>query len=397
MDFDLSTTSLPPKEVKQLLILLGKNFDLFSTDWKSLGKCDIECGPIITSGPPIRSNPYKTNPNTRAEIRKQVTALQEAGLIVPSSSPYWSPVVMVGKPDGSYRFAVDYRKLNQVTSSLYFPLIGIDTILQILGEAKAKYFSSIDLLAGFWQLRLDPDTAHKTTFITEQGPFHWVVLPFGLKNAPAEFSSMIYKVFSGLNFANVICYVDDILTFSQTFQDHLTHLQQVFDRLRKHNLKVKPSKCKFACTTVPYLGYNISPNGLSIQDTKLHALKTFPRPTNTKSVRSWLGLTIFFRRFVKDYAKIAYPLTQLLKKNLKFKWTEECEKAFLTLKSHLNSEPIFLAFLRFDLPVILTCDASDYAIGYILCQITENKTERAIAFAGQNLNASEKNRSGRKN
>ena len=204
------------------------------------------------------------------------------------------------KKDGSLCFCIDYRSLNSVTKTDPFPLPRIDDLLDQLGNA--KYFSTLDLAAGYWQVQLHPDAREKSAFVTHQGLHEFRVMPFGLKNAPAVFQRLMQKVLMGLNPGTghdfVVVYLDDILVFSETFEAHLVHLQQVLDRFKMAGLKLKPSKCHFISQSVEYLGHLITPQGISPNPNRVSAIKEFPTPKSLKEVRQFLGLASYYRRFI---------------------------------------------------------------------------------------------------
>ena len=191
----------------------------------------------------FRSQPYRSNPRIRDEISKQVHDMLNKGIISASDSPYSSPVVMVRKPDGTFRFCVDFRKLNSLSLDDCHPIVRVDDSLESLGSVNAKYFSTMDLESGFWQLTLDEDAKQLCAFITYDGLYQFERMPFGLKNAPATFSRLMGTVLRGLLWKKCLVYLDDIIVFSSTFEEHVERLGQVFDRLRQANLKLKPKKC----------------------------------------------------------------------------------------------------------------------------------------------------------
>ena len=249
-------------------------------------------------------------------------------MIQPSNSPWTSPVVLVWKKDGSHRFCVDYHGLNAVTSATY----RIDVLLDQLG--KSKYFSTLDLASGFWQIRMHPESQKKTVFVTPQALFKFRVIPFGLTNAPAVFQHLMQWVVSPLNptpgpdFVSV--YMDDILVFSQTLEDHLEHLQKVFVRLCEVGLKLKPTKCNFVHTEFEYLGHLITPGGLKTNPRLTSAVRGFPIPQNAQDVRCFLGLTLYYRRFVHKFTR----------KEASFEWTPKCHSVFDDLKEKLTTSPV---------------------------------------------------------
>ena len=220
--------------------------------------------------------------------------MKEEGIVEPSTSMWQSPVVMVKKKSGDLRFAVDYHKLNQVTKQISFPLPRLENIFDKLGQANASWFSTLDLASGFWQVPLDPETKEKTSFVTNDGQkYNFTVLPFGLVNAPSTYQMVMDKVLQGLNWKILLCYIDDIIIFSSNFEDHLSHLDLVFQRLRQANLAHKSSKCTFGAQKVMYLGHYLSKNGIEVDPEKIDAMKSFPRPTNPKTVQSyWIVLIL---------------------------------------------------------------------------------------------------------
>ncbi len=386
LGFNLDDSDLDQEQKRQLLIMLGQNRDVFATSLQELGSTDLHYHRIDTGdAPPVKQRPYRVSPDKNAEIERQVQEMSDAKLIEPSMSEWQSPVVLVKKKNGTYRFAIDYRKLNLVTKPISFPLPRIEDVFDSVGKAKARLFSVLDMASGYWQIPLDPETAHKTTFVTHGGVYSFKKLPFGLMNAPSCFSMVMSEVLRGLTLKYALVYVDDILVYSPNFQHHLDQLQEVFNRLRSAGLKLKPQKCKFAAKKVNYLGHDISSSGVEMETAKLQAVESFPVPKSQKQVRSFIGLCNYYRRFVRDFAKIAKPLNNLTKKDTTFKWTEECQEAFITLKKALTSEPIILKYPDWDRPFTLYCDASDYALGYILGQVDEQGRERVIAYAGRSL------------
>ena len=323
----------------------------------------------------------------RAELERQLEDMQKQGIIEESNSVWHSPVVMVKKPNNEWRFCVDYRKLNAVTEPMSFPIPHMSDVFDTLAQSKAEIFSTLDLRSGFWQVPLHKDTKHKSAFITHQGIFEFNRLSFGMVNAPMTFQSLMTKVLKNLNFKIALVYIDDLLIFSKDFDQHLHHLNLVFDNLRSANLTLHPSKCKFATKQVKYLGHIVSKDGLRVNPENTDKIRNCQSPTNVKQVRSALGMMGYYRKFVKDYAKIAQPLNNLFKKDTKFNWTEDCEQAFNVLKTKLIEAPI-LRYPKFEDEFVLSVDSSDYSIGYVLTQEHDGK-QHPICFGGRALRENE--------
>ena len=258
----------------------------------SLVQHSIETG----TQPPIRQQPYRTPVVRRQRMNGMVQNMQEQGIVQPSSSPWASPVVLVPKKDGSLRFCIDYRRLNSVTRKDVYPLPRVDDILIALGDS--KYFSSLDLASGYWQIELEEDARKKSAFTTYNGLFEFIRMPFGLCNAPATFQRLMQRVLSGLEYKCCFIYLDDILVASKTFEDHLTHLREVFSRLRSSNLRLKPKKCELIRDRVPFLGHVVSAQGIGPDPAKTERIMNYPVPTDVTEVRRFLGLASYYRRFV---------------------------------------------------------------------------------------------------
>ena len=247
---------------------------------------------IDTGDAPPRRQPVRRTPfAVRTEIARQLREMQSQGVIEPSSRPWASPVVLVRKKDGSLRFCIDYRHLNLVTKPDVFPLPRMDDLLDQLGQF--KFFSTLDLASGYWQVKMHPDSREKTAFITHQGLYELKVMPFGLRNAPAVFQRLMQCVLAGVNppegpdFVSV--YLDDVIVFSRTLDDHLDHLSLVIDRLAKAGLKLKPSKCHFISKKVQFLGHLLTPDGIRPNPDHVAAVRDYSAPTSVKEARQFLG------------------------------------------------------------------------------------------------------------
>ena len=252
-----------------------------------------------------------------------------------------------------------------------------------------SYFSCLDLRSGYWQVEVDDHSKLKTAFATHSGLYEFRRMPFGLANAPSTFQRFMHAVLRGLQYQICLVHLDDIIVYSRSFADHINHLNDVFSRLRSANVKLKPSKCSFARSSVEYLGHVVSRDGIRPDPSKIAAVATFPVPRCVRDVRSFLGLANYYHRFIHNFAFIASPLHMLTHKNVRFYWDDSCDKAFHILKSCLTSAPI-LAYPDFFLPFELNTDASSTGIGFALCQ-TQDGQRRAIAYGGRDLNTAERN------
>jgi hypothetical protein len=328
----------------------------------------------------VNSRPYRYSPFHKDEIERQVNALLEVGLITPSVSLFASPFLLVKKKDGSWKFCVDYRKLNDMTVKNRFPMPLVEEILDEL--AGTQFFTSLDLTAGYHQIRMGETDEFKTAFKTHQGHYQFRVMPFGLTNAPATFQCAMNSVLAPFLRKFVLVFIDDILIYSASWADHLKHLRMVFEKLREHQFYLKRSKCAFGKTELLYLGHIISQDGVSTDPSKTDAMKKWPTPTSVTELRGFLGLTGYYRRFVKHYGIIAKPLTNLLKHKA-FHWSPEADAAFQQLKQAMCDTPV-LALPNFEELFVVETDACMNGIGAVLMQ-----RNRPIAYLSKAL--SEKN------
>ena len=388
---DLSTDDLSPEEVIQLRELISEFADVFALDDSELGCVDTVKHSIDTCDhPPIKQQPYRSPVIYRQRVSEMIDKMREQGVVQPSSSPWASPIVLVPKKDGSQRFCVDYRRLNAITRKDVYPLPRIEDILSALGEA--RYFSSLDLASGYWQVPLDDDAKQKSAFTTHRGLFEFTRMPFGLCNAPATFQRVMQRVLTDLEWRSCFVFLDDILVVSKTFAEHLARLREVLTRLRDAGLRLKPKKCNLLRDKVPFLGHVTSRDGISPDPAKTEQVKCYPTPTDAIKVRQFIGLASFYRRFIPKFAVIAAPLHALTKKNAVFCWTKECECAFQKLKDLLVSAPV-LAYPQFGASqsFILETDASMVGLGAILSQEQSDGTVHPVAYASRSLDKHERN------
>lgn len=377
------------EERQSLEKILKKNKDLFFHEGQKL-TCthEIKHEIVTTTDRPIYSKIYRYPQIHEQEINKQIKEMLSQGIIKESNSPYNSPLWVVPKKlDNSgqekWRIVVDYRKLNEATIDDKFPIPNIETILDKLG--RSQYFTTLDLAKGFHQVLVREEDRKKTAFSTPLGHYEFTRMPFGLKNAPATFQRLINSVLR--EYINQICvvYLDDILIFSSSLKEHVISVQKVLDKLREHNLKIQINKCNFFAKETEYLGHVLTTEGVKPNNKKIEAIQKLQLPETTKQIKSFLGITGYFRKFIRDYAKIAEPMTRYLKKNTRINLNDSSYiSSFEKLKIILTDSPV-LRYPDFNKKFQLTTDASDFAIGSVLTQ-----EGHPVCYASRTLNKHER-------
>lgn len=404
---DLSSLSWPNlsvKQAKQGMELLQKHGTVFSQ-----GEGDLGCTtlveheiPLVDDGP-VRQRYRRLPPSQYEQVKAHIQELLDTGVVRPSCSPYSSPIVVVFKKSGELRLCVDYRLLNAKTRKDAYPLPRIEESLDAL--TGAKLFSTLDLASGYNQVPVAEKDKSKTAFCTPFGLFEFNRMPFGLCNAPSTFQRLMERIFGDQSFQSLLLYLDDIVIFSSSFDQHLQRLDLVLSRLKEHNLKLKLQKCHFFQPEVKYLGHVISASGVATDPAKISAVAEWARPATCTELQSFLGFASYYRRFVAGFAKHAAPLHRLVgemggtkKKSRTLRkgvlgdhWGEECENAFQSLKRLLVSAPV-LGYADFTKPFVLEIDASHAGLGAVLSQDHFGK-RRPIAFASRGLRPTEKNMS----
>ena len=387
--FDLETAKLTPSERDQVYEMLFKYEKVVSSESGDVGRIDFGCHTIRLSDPlqePIKIPPRRLHGKAKTEVEGEVSRLYEEAIIEPSDSPWSAPVVPIYKPDGTVRLCIDYRALNKVTLKDAYPLPNLeDTIYNLHG---VKYFTSLDLVRGYYQVPMDPESKPYTSFVTSSGQWQFCRMPFGLCNAPATFQRLMNTMLQNFPVDRVMVYLDDLLVISKTFQEHLSTVDSVLATLQENGLKIKPSKCQLFQDKVKFLGHVISADGLGPLEENVKAVQEYPSPRTIKSVQRFMGMVNFYRRFIPKCSTISKPLTALLSTK-KLVWTEKCQEAFDALKSALTNPPV-LGFPDFESnePLNLHTDASQFGAGACLSQ-KQDGGDRVIAFISTTFNEAE--------
>ncbi|GJR15707.1 hypothetical protein Tco_0798359 [Tanacetum coccineum] len=338
---------------------------------------------LVPGAAPVARAPYRLAPSEMKELADQLQELSDKGFIRPSSSPWGAPVLFVKKKDGSLRMCIDYRELNKLTVKNRYPLPRIDDLFdQIQG---LSVYSKIDLRSGYHQLRVREEDISKTAFRTRYGHYEFQVMPFGLTNAPAVFMDLMNRVCKPYLDKFVIVFIDDILIYSKSKQEHEEHLKIILELLKKEELYAKFSKCEFWIPKVQFLGHVIDNKGIHVDPAKIESVKDWASPKTPTEIRQFLGLAGYYRRFIEGFSKIAKPMTKLTQKKVKFEWGDKQEAAFQLLKQKLCSAPI-LALPEGSEDFIVYCDASIKGLGAVLMQ-----REKVISYASRQLKIHEKN------
>ena len=367
--------------------LVIKYRDVFALDDSELGSTDVVEHRIETgSSKPIKVPPHRISPARIPIIREEIRKMLARGVIQPSRSPYSAPIVLQKKKDGSWRFCVDYRKLNDVTVKDAYPMPNQAQVFDALrGNA---FFSSVDLASGYWQVPVAAEHRHKTAFVTPDGGlYEYVRMPFGLSNAPATFQGLMNELFQQSLYQTNLIFLDDVLTYSKTAEDHLKHLEEVFVTLRNANLKLKPKKCQLFQRQVMYLGRVIGVDGTSPDPEKTSKVKEWPVPKTVRDVRSFIGFANYYRRFIKNFASIAKPLHDLTKKSARFEWTPAQQASFDQLRLELVTAPV-LQYPDYSGSFIVDTDASNVSIGAVLSNEI-NGVDRPLVFSSRVLSRTE--------
>ena len=380
---DFNLEHLQGEDKNKILTLLQKNADVFAKSVADLPGCSTFPHKInLTDNNPVRRKAYRVPVHLQKEMDSQINVLLEAGILEPSTSAYSAPVLLVRKSSGDYRLVTDFRALNTKVVPDSYPLPNISETIDNLNNA--QYFSTLDLTSGFFQQEIFKEDREKTAIITNRGLFQFTRTPFGLMTSAPAFQRLLDIILAGLREWEIFCYIDDVVVCSQTVEEHIKKLQMVFDRFRQHNLRLKPAKCHFLRESITYLGFKVSKGKVEPDPKKVAAIQNIQSPKTRKDVRSFLGCVNYYRRFFPDYSKRSVALTNLLKKDKNFSWSEEAESEFVDLKTSLTKSP-FLILPDLSKEFVLYTDASNFAVGGALCQLDSDGFPRPVAFGSRKL------------
>lgn len=408
LTFEFGDSPLPTSWKERISKLLNSMPEVFSLHDLDFGHTEKVKHQIkLSDETPFKHRARPIHPQDIDAVRKHLQELLEAGVIRESESPFASPIVVVRKKDGSVRLCIDFRKLNSQTIKDAYALPNLEEVFSTL--TGSKWFTVLDLKSGFYQIGMEEADKCKTAFVCPLGFWEFNKMPQGITNAPSTFQRLMERCMGDLNRKQVLVFIDDLIVFSKTLEEHESRLLQVLNRLKEYGLKLSPEKCRFFQTSVRYLGHIVSQDGVETDPTKVEALQTWPKPKNLKELRSFLGFAGYYRRFVRDYSKIVKPLTDLTagypplrrssdkktkggvyfnpKEEFGNRWTPDCQSAFDTIIGKLTSAPV-LGFADPKLPYVLHTDASTTGLGAALYQEQEGQM-RVIAFASRGLTKGE--------
>ena len=370
----------------ELDTLIEENEHLFAKDIYDLGKTDVYEHTIPTGDNHPKKQRLRTySPEQNEFIQEEVKKLKDAGIIRDGSKNWAANVVVVDKKNGKKRLCIDYRQLNSITTIDSYPLPRIQETLDAFHGA--KWFTTLDLASGYWQILIAMMDIQKTGFITQRGFYEFVRMPFGLTNAPATFQRLMDKILEAEIGKFVQVYLDDIIIYSETWEEHLEHIKQVFQRLEDAGLKMGKEKCFFALKELEFVGHRISREGIKPDPKKIDKINNWPTPTSKTGARGFLGMVGYYRRFIKDFSKIGKPIFDVIGKE-SFHWGEKQQQAMDILKKAIIEEAV-LKYPNFTKPFILYTDASGGGLGAVLSQLDENEIERPIAFASKTIHGAQ--------
>ena len=378
---------LKVRENSTLEKIVRENSTIFMESKFDIGCTETLEHKIDTKGKPIMQNPRRQPLHLEQKVDELIQKLEETGIIVRCQSEWNTPLVVTQKKDGDIRMCLDFRKLNEISTKPSFPIPHVQALLDAL--TGSKIFSTLDLGNAYYQVRLTKESQEKTAFSSRRGQFCFTRMPFGVAAAPFTFQKLMHTTLDGLLWKGVLVYLDDIIIYAKNQSDHDSILKEVFERIGKAKLKINPEKCTIAAETLKFLGFEVTKNGIKSIPEKIRAMTEFETPKCKKQLKTFLGLTGYYRRFIKNYAEICKPLNSATNgDDSHLEWTPACESSFQELKKMLTEAPI-LKYPDIDKPFILDTDACFSSIGAVLSQM-ENGVERPVAYSSKILSAHEK-------
>ncbi len=340
----------------------------------------------IGDATPIKQHPYRVNPLKLEAMRTEIKYMLDNGIIESSNSDFSSPSMLVPKPDGTFRFVTNFKAVNAITKSDSYPIPRIEDCIDKIG--RAQFVSKFDLLKGFWQVPLTERAKRVSAFVTPDGLFNYCVMPFGMRNSPATFQRLINQVISGLSGCEA--YIDDLVLYSESWDDHLLRLRLLFERLVEAKLTVNLAKSEFCRGTVQYLGHIVGQGHIKPVSAKIDSIAKYAIPKDKKSLMRFLGTIGYYRRFCVNFSSVVTPLTNLLGKNVKYVWTDQCCEAFDKVKRLLMSYPVLIT-ANYDEQFSLFVDASDVGAGAVLTQLGSDGLDHPISFYSKKFNKHQRN------
>jgi hypothetical protein len=386
----VTASKFNPEYQVQLLNLLCKWKHLMAQEMTDIpGTNVVECSIDTGDHKPLFQRPYRVSPQENKVIYEELQKMLQAGVIEPARSPWASPVILIQKSDGSWRFCIDFRKINKITKSIHWPVTRIDDCLACFGGR--KWFSNLDLFAGYWQIKMAEQDKEKTTFICKYGTYQFKVMAFGLKNAPSLFQEMMEKVLADVLMQFVVVYLDDVTIHSSDEAEHLKHIDAVFERLDRANLRIKLSKCHFGLQELKFLGFIVIGDGVKVDPKKVTQITNAKAPSSVTEVRQFLGMCSYLRQFVNKFSDVVRPIQKLVtvKRWTATTWTPKAQHAFEEIKQIFTSTPV-LVHPEENGQYRLSTDASDEALGAFL-ELHKGDTWHPVAYLSRTLNSAEKN------
>ena len=385
MVIDSELTDIQQLELKDIL---AAQADAFATGGMT-GRTNIITHKIDTgNAAPIKQRPHRRSPSEAQMVRENTMLMEMHDIVQKSNSEWGFNTMVVNKKDRTPRICIDFRPLNEVTCKDTYPLPRTDEVVNEIG--KAQWFSKLDLKSGYWQIVIDPADRHKTAFHTRDGLYEFIVMPFGLTSAPATFQRCMDMVLCDLLWDRVLVYLDDIIIYSETWQEQMATIDEVLRRLRAAGLKASAGKCEFGQTSMQYLGHLVTREGVLPDESNIKAIMDCKPPDNLKQLRSFMGMLQYYANYIPSLASIAAPLFRLYKKDKVFSWHDVCQTAFDDIKARLTTPPV-LRRANTALPYILQTDWSQNAIGAVLAQEDSAGHEHPISYASKILKGPELN------